>query len=47
MYSGAEVFAIIDDPMPAPQENLVQLPLPGELFYFYDEGRAALGRASR
>ncbi len=36
MYSGAEVFALLDDPQPAPPENLAQLPLPGELLYFYD-----------
>jgi uncharacterized protein DUF3830 len=43
MYSGAEVFALIDDPAPAPAENMVQLPLPGELLYFYDDGRGAVG----
>ena len=43
MYSGAEVFALIENPEPAPAENLVQLPLPGELLYFYDEGRGAAG----
>ena len=36
MYSGAEVFALLDDPKPAPPENQSQLPLPGELLYFYD-----------
>jgi hypothetical protein len=36
MYSGAEVFALLDDPKPAPAENQAQLPLPGELLYFYD-----------
>jgi hypothetical protein len=36
MYSGAEVFALLDDPKPAPPENQAQLPLPGELLYFYD-----------
>lgn len=36
MYSGAEVFALLDNPKPAPPENLCQLPLPGELLYFYD-----------
>ena len=44
MYSGSEVFALLDDPKPAPPENLVQLPLPGELLYFYDEGREAAGK---
>lgn len=43
MYSGAEVFTLLEDPAPAPAENLVQLPLPGELLYFYDEGRGATG----
>ena len=36
MYSGAEVFALLENPRPAPPENLCQLPLPGELLYFYD-----------
>jgi hypothetical protein len=39
MYSGAEVFAILDDPKPAPPEGLTQLPLPGEILYFYDESK--------
>ena len=43
MYSGAEVFALIENPAPAPAENLVQLPLPGEILYFFDEGRGAVG----
>jgi hypothetical protein len=43
MYSGLEVFSLIDDPAPAPAENMVQLPLPGEVLYFYDEGRGAIG----
>src|SRR5262245_35838882 len=42
MYSGAEVFALIENPEPAPAENLVQLPLPGELLYFFD---SEIGRA--
>jgi Protein of unknown function (DUF3830) len=36
MYSGAEVFALLDNPQPGPPENLCQLPLPGEILYFYD-----------
>jgi hypothetical protein len=36
MYSGAEVFALLPNPAPAPPENLCQLPLPGELLYFFD-----------
>jgi hypothetical protein len=43
MYSGAEIFAIVDKPQPAPAENLVQLPLPGEILYFYDPGIGAVG----
>ncbi len=43
MYSGAEVFVLIAAAPPNPGENLVQLPLPGELLYFYDEGRGAVG----
>jgi hypothetical protein len=39
MYSGAEVFAILNDPKPVPPENLTQLPLPGEILYFYDESK--------
>ena len=30
MYSGAEVFLLLDDAVPHPPENLCQLPLPGE-----------------
>jgi hypothetical protein len=43
MYSGAEVFTILENGPPSVAENLVQLPLPGELLYFYDEGHGALG----
>ncbi len=43
MYSGAEVFMMLENPQPAPGENLVQLPLPGELLYFYDPGTGATG----
>jgi hypothetical protein len=43
MYSGAEVFTIVENAPRAVPENLVQLPLPGELLYFYDEGRGAAG----
>ena len=39
MYSGAEVFAILDDPQPVPPESLTQLPLPGEILYFYDDSK--------
>lgn len=43
MYSGAEVFAMVDKPQPAAPENLVQLPLPGEILYFYDPSTGAVG----
>src|SRR5262245_17253653 len=43
MYSGAEVFTILDEPPSLAAENLVQLPLPGELLYFYDTGHGAVG----
>jgi Protein of unknown function (DUF3830) len=43
MYSGAEVFAMLEQPQPLPRENIVQLPLPGELLYFYDENIGAAG----
>jgi len=38
MYSGAEVFVTVDPPTPLKPENLVSLPLPGEILYFYQEG---------
>jgi hypothetical protein len=43
MYSGAEVFAMLENPQPVPEENRVQLPLPGELLYFYDPSTGAVG----
>src|SRR5947199_10599179 len=36
MYSGAEVFLLLDQPVPQPPENLCQLPLPGEGLLFSD-----------
>jgi hypothetical protein len=36
MYSGAEVFLLLDNAVPHPPENLCQLPLPGELLLFHD-----------
>jgi len=36
MYSGAEVFALLEQPKQLPPENMCQLPLPGELLYFFD-----------
>jgi hypothetical protein len=43
MYSGLEIFAMVENPRPAPNENMVQLPLPGELLYFYDPSTGAVG----
>ena len=34
MYSGAEVFLLLDATVRQPPENLCQLPLPGELLLF-------------
>ncbi len=38
MYSGAEVFQLLDNPQPVAEQNRTCLPLPGELLYFYDAG---------
>jgi len=43
MYSGTEVFVLLDRPKPLPAENLVHLPLPGELLFFYDPGTGSVG----
>jgi len=43
MYSGAEVFVMLDNPKPLPAENMAQLPLPGELLYFYDAAGGVAG----
>jgi hypothetical protein len=37
-YSGAEIFTLLDNPQDVPPENSVHLPLPGEIFYFFDPG---------
>jgi hypothetical protein len=42
-FSGAEVFVLVDEPVRLPAENLVQLPLPGELLYFYEGTESATG----
>jgi len=45
MYSGAEVFVLLETSSPAPVENRTQLPLPGELLYFHDaSGNVTSGR---
>ena len=38
MYSGREVFVMVDPPTAVKPENLVNLPLSGEILYFYQEG---------
>ncbi len=43
-FSGAEVFLLLDNPEPAPAENLTQIPLPGELLYFYDASKNVSNR---
>jgi hypothetical protein len=43
MYSGAEVFLLLDNPAPHSPENLCQLPLPGELLLFYDGSSSVAG----
>ena len=45
MYSGAEVFQLLDHPQPVEPQNRVSLPLPGELLYFYDSGGNATSPA--
>ena len=37
-FSGAEVFVLLDQPNQLPSEQMVQLPLPGEILYFIDPG---------
>jgi hypothetical protein len=38
MYSGREVFVMVDPAQAVAAENLVNLPLPGEVLYFHQEG---------
>jgi hypothetical protein len=37
LYSGQEIFVLLDEPKKLPAENVCQLPLPGELLYFFDD----------
>lgn len=37
-FSGAEVFILLSQPKQLPAEQMVQLPLPGEILYFFDPG---------
>ena len=39
-YSGSEVFLLVDPPKIFDEENKTQLPLPGELLFWYDRGTA-------
>jgi hypothetical protein len=41
-YSGSEVFVLLDHPKPLPAEQIVQLPLPGEILYFFDPGGSVI-----
>lgn len=41
MYSGPEIFVLLDDPQALLPENEVRLPLPGEILFFHDEGTSA------
>src|SRR5213593_2787229 len=41
-FSGAEVFILLNNPQPVPPEGLTQIPLPGEILYFYDDTRNVL-----
>ena len=34
-YSGAEIFVLVPDPIQIGEENLTGIPIPGEMFYFY------------
>lgn len=43
MYSGPEVFMVLEKPQAIPHENEVQLPLPGEILFFYDPGTSSAG----
>jgi hypothetical protein len=37
LYSGQEVFLLLNQAKKLPPENVCQLPLPGELLYFFDD----------
>src|SRR5262245_5147453 len=45
-FSGAEVFVKLAEAHRVPEQNLVQLPLPGELLYFYDPGTNVQSRGT-
>ena len=41
-YSGREVFVLLDEYQPAPEEERTQFPLPGEILYWSDPGTAVM-----
>ncbi|HEX5472549.1 MAG TPA: DUF3830 family protein [Lacipirellulaceae bacterium] len=41
-FSGAEVFILLENPQPVSPENLTQIPLPGEILYFYDANKSVM-----
>ena len=42
-YSGMELFVLLNHPQPAPAENQTQLPLPGEILYWYAHDTSVTG----
>ncbi len=42
-YSGMELFVLLNEPQPAPAENRTQLPLPGEILYWYAQDTSVTG----
>ncbi len=42
-YSGMELFVLLDRPQPAPEENRTQLPLPGEILYWFSQDTSVTG----
>lgn len=42
-YSGMEVFVLIGNPQPAPPENQTNLPLPGEILYWFSHNTSVTG----
>ncbi len=42
-YSGMEVFVVIGNPQSAPPENQTNLPLPGEILYWFSNNTSVTG----
>ncbi len=42
-YSGMELFVLLENPQPAPDENRTQLPLPGEILYWFSRDTSVTG----